>query len=29
VFSVNQYLELDYYARRRKKTMKMSDFIMG
>jgi len=29
VFAINQYLELDYYAKKRKKTMKMSDFIMG
>jgi hypothetical protein len=29
VFAVNQYLELDYYARKRKQTRNMSDFIMG
>ena len=29
VFAVNQYLELDYYARKRKQVRKMSDFIMG
>ena len=29
IYAVNQYLELDYYAKRRKKAVKISDFIMG